>query len=230
MSDEGDMTPIAARSEAGEPLWLSAARGEIGVKEIPGVRAQSRILEYFRASGHGKIISDETAWCAAFVNWALLRAGIRGTMALNARSFLGWGKASEARLGAVCVFSRGNSPWLGHVGFYVGETDSHLRILGGNQSDGVTIANYPKSRLIGVRWPRTVGGSRTIRAAAAGVAGVAGGGVADLLQEFQGVAETAAGYLEWMKYLALVVILVSFGLTVWWKVKDIQREREVDGA
>ena len=39
----------------------------------------------------------------------------------------------------------------GHVAFYVGETATQIKVLGGNQSNSVSVANYPKSRLLGFR-------------------------------------------------------------------------------
>lgn len=55
------------------------------------------------------------------------------------------------------VFWR-NSPQsgLGHVGFYAGEDKSAYRILGGNQSDEVSLAWVSKDRFVGARWPATV--------------------------------------------------------------------------
>jgi hypothetical protein len=50
------------------------------------------------------------------------------------------------------VFSRGSA---GHVGFAVGQDARALHVLGGNQSDAVTIARIDKSRLLGARWPAT---------------------------------------------------------------------------
>lgn len=55
--------------------------------------------------------------------------------------------------GAVLIFERGSG---GHVGFAVGQDDTHFYVLGGNQSDAVTIARIAKSRLLGARWPATV--------------------------------------------------------------------------
>jgi hypothetical protein len=54
--------------------------------------------------------------------------------------------------GAVLVFSRGSG---GHVGFAIGQDDAHFYVLGGNQTDAVTIARIAKSRLLGARWPAT---------------------------------------------------------------------------
>ena len=51
---------------------------------------------------------------------------------------------------AVLIFERGSG---GHVGFAIGQNDAHFYVLGGNQSDAVTIARIAKSHLLGARRP-----------------------------------------------------------------------------
>jgi hypothetical protein len=43
----------------------------------------------------------------------------------------------------------------GHAGFAIGRDDVHFYVLGGNQSNAVTIAQISKSRLLVARWPAT---------------------------------------------------------------------------
>jgi len=62
-----------------------------------------------------------------------------------------WGQKSNIAPGAVLVFKRQGG---GHVGFYVGEDSSAYHVLGGNQSDSVSIARIAKDRLVAVRWPK----------------------------------------------------------------------------
>jgi hypothetical protein len=85
----------------------------------------------------------------------LERAGLRSTRALNARSYLEWGQEvslEDAKVGDVLVFWRGSpDDWRGHVGFFVNRAGTHLEVLGGNQSDAVTVQRYPVSRLLSVR-------------------------------------------------------------------------------
>ena len=69
-----------------------------------------------------------------------------------ARHWLLFGREVQPIIGAVLVFSRG---FGGHVGFAVGQDDTNFFVLGGNQSDAVTIARVAKSRLLGARWPAT---------------------------------------------------------------------------
>lgn len=135
--------------------WFAIAQGEIGVKEFPGNADNPRIVEYHRTTTLDRNLAsnDETSWCSSFVNWCIERAGLEGTDSAMARSWLQWGRAiSIPQPGAIVVLSRGNPP-SGHVGFFVSETSTHLRMLGGNQSDAVNIMSFPKSRLLGYRLP-----------------------------------------------------------------------------
>jgi uncharacterized protein (TIGR02594 family) len=140
-----------------QPPWLAAAWRELGQTEIAGKADNARIVGYFRDAGHSAVADDETAWCAAFAGAMLERSGHRSTRSLRARSYLVWGDLLEApRTGCVAVLSRGSNVALGHVGFVVGETDSGLVLLGGNQRNAVTVQVFARSRLLGFRWPGVV--------------------------------------------------------------------------
>lgn len=137
-----------------EPRHLVIAYRELGVAEIPGPKANARIAEYLGRVGAGS--SDETPWCAAFVNWVLEQAGIAGTGKPNARSFLDIGESIEwqhAQPGDIVVFWRGTPDgWQGHVAFFwAAFDDDSIQVLGGNQNDAVSIATYPVRRVLGVR-------------------------------------------------------------------------------
>ncbi|MDX2215634.1 MAG: TIGR02594 family protein [Oculatellaceae cyanobacterium bins.114] len=141
--------------EANEPQWLTIARREMeaGVKEFPGDRDNPRIVEYLKSTtlDQGLASEDETAWCSAFVNWCMEQANRQGTNSAWARSWLNWGKSlRDPKLGCIAVFSRGEQS--GHVGFYIAQTPTHIRVLGGNQGDAVNITEIEKTRLLGYRW------------------------------------------------------------------------------
>lgn len=137
-----------------EPKWLVAARELVGLKEIVGSRHEAKVLKFYAEAGHSWVKDDETAWCAAFANAMLGRAGIKGTGSLAARSFLSWGeKLAKPRVGCIVVFKRGSSSWQGHVAFFIREVSGKIEVLGGNQGNAVSIAKYPKSSLLGYRWP-----------------------------------------------------------------------------
>lgn len=126
---------------------------QIGVMTHYGKDNNPRILEYFREIGAGWVEDDEVAWCSAFVNWVLLKAGYPYSNKLNAKSFLQYGeKTDKPQMGDIVVFWRiaKNSPF-GHVGFYIAETMNGIYILGGNQNNEVNIQKFPKTNLLEYR-------------------------------------------------------------------------------
>lgn len=134
--------------------WLDHAWQLFGVREKPGARDHADIMSMYRAVGHPGIAHDETPWCAAFLGACLERAGLKSTRSLMARSYAQWGqRLTSPRVGAVAVLTRGPDPALGHVGFWVGQGAGKIFLLGGNQSDSVTVAAFDKRRLIDLRWP-----------------------------------------------------------------------------
>lgn len=104
-----------------------------------------------------------TEWCAAFVNTILKEQNIPGSESVSdnplmARSFLAWGtrvERADRKRGDVVIFSRGNSGWQGHVGFYVGSAKvdgvEQWLILGGNQDDSVSYALFKPSTVLDIR-------------------------------------------------------------------------------
>jgi uncharacterized protein (TIGR02594 family) len=151
-----------------QPPWMAFAWRELGQKEMAGASASPRIADYFRRAGHAQVRDDETPWCAAFVGACLDAAEIAGTNSLAARSYLDWGVAAEEpEYGAVTVLSRGSDPALGHVGFLVGLTDSQVILLGGNQSNAVTVAAFARDRVLGLRRPAAVTATASVGTGAA---------------------------------------------------------------
>ncbi len=98
-----------------------------------------------------------TGNCGDFVETCIALTLPDEQMVVNPYYALNWLKFGVAlttpTLGCILVFQR---PGGGHVGFYVGETATHYRVLGGNQSDRVTdSALIAKERCKGFRWPAT---------------------------------------------------------------------------
>jgi uncharacterized protein (TIGR02594 family) len=136
--------------------WFAIAMREMetGVDEVAGPEHNPRIVEYHQSTSL-KATDDETPWCSSFVNWCMEQAGEDKTNSAMALSWLKWGEElAEPRKGCVAVFSRGNIPTAGHVGFYVDEINERILLLGGNQSNQININSYPKSSLLGYRWPK----------------------------------------------------------------------------
>lgn len=126
---------------------------EWGTKAIAGATHEPEVLRYFAEIGAAWVKDDETAWCAAFVNWCLMKAGLKYSAALNARSFLTYGTPTTTPvLGDIVVLWRiARSGPYGHVGFFVKETNGYVYLLAGNQSNTVNITAYDKTYLLGYR-------------------------------------------------------------------------------
>lgn len=158
LAGPGAAPPPAA--PAGDAPWMAFARDEVGQHEVAGRGNNPRIIAY-HATTSLRATSDSTAWCASFVNWCIVQAGLRGKNSARAADWLAWGVSTQAREGAVIVIRNGaaaNSSLTvsgNHVGFLVEETATLYRVLGGNQSDQVKVSNFPKSKwaLRGYRWP-----------------------------------------------------------------------------
>lgn len=135
---------------------LSIAEAELGQAEIAGPKHNKRILEYFKASGYNPPKGDEEAWCGAFMAWVCKQAGVEPPPnAFRARMWAEWGVdlGDKPVRGCVVVFKRGNNPALGHVAIFLSRTATHVTVLGGNQSNSVSIATYKASDVIAYRAP-----------------------------------------------------------------------------
>ncbi|MDF2640229.1 MAG: hypothetical protein K0R64_3213 [Novosphingobium lindaniclasticum] len=117
------------------------------------------IVSFFSATNFSPS-GDQTAWCAAFMNWCIRRSQegrpdisrlFRPTNSASSGSFRQWANpvrfrndgswSGERRTGDLIVFQKINNdgradPRQGHVGFYVDEDDKYVYVLGGNQFEG----------------------------------------------------------------------------------------------
>lgn len=137
---------------------LAVARQYIGVREIPGRKHNPTILKWANRAARFlgvAVTDDETPWCGTFIAFCALEAGFAPpAIAVRAKSWATWGQSLPAPvMGAVLVFQREGG---GHVGLYTGETATHYRVLGGNQSNAVNEMLLAKNRCIAIRWPAGV--------------------------------------------------------------------------
>lgn len=105
------------------------------------------IIAFFAATQTQPFAGDQTAWCAALACWALQRANIPHPKSAGSRSFRSWGKeTNDPAPGDLVVFRSKIDPVHGHVAFFDGYTDATKRrffLIGGNQSDSLSRANWP---------------------------------------------------------------------------------------
>lgn len=146
------------------------AKMDEGLSEIRGAIHNEKILEMFRAVGHGWVKDDETAWCAAAMGYWLSRAGLPHTGRLDAQSYKDYGtevSIEDARVGDIVVWRFGPpGSWRGHLAFFVKRVGNYIDALGGNQQDKVGVNRYPISsstyQLLSIRRPAKVTESREL--------------------------------------------------------------------
>lgn len=141
------------------PKLVAAALQYYGIKEIPGAKSNPVIMDMARNLVVSDIYTnDDTSWCGLFINHLIRITGkppvdTKGDRynLLRAKWMLNWGNpvpAGQEQLGDVLVFNREGG---GHVGIFVAESGSTFFVLGGNQSDSVSITEIAKNRLAGAR-------------------------------------------------------------------------------
>lgn len=138
------------------PPTIVQALALLGTNEMPG-RDSSDVIESWRdeinavyREGIQGFSDDSVPWCGLFAAVVTHRAGsVPITNPLWARNWANYGDpVDDPHLGDVLVFQREGG---GHVGFYVAEDADHYHVLGGNQSDSVTITRIAKDRCIATR-------------------------------------------------------------------------------
>lgn len=140
------------QDDSGIP-WFNEGRRIMGLHEA---RNTSALSEWFDRSVSW-IDPREIPWCGAFVATCYRKWKPDIALPENPLGARNWGKFGEScdpQLGACLVFWRGSrSGWKGHAGFYAGEDDDAFHVLGGNQSNAVTITRVSRYRLLDARWP-----------------------------------------------------------------------------
>lgn len=141
-----------------EPIWVERARADLLVdtREVPGVGMNPFIAGLYRELGLTPAQDDQYPWCAVYMSALMHRCGIKPPARVRAaRSFLAWGEPTEPHVGAVVVLRRGDPTdhVHGHVGLFVKEDATRVWLLGGNQHNCVSIHDFDKTRVIGVRRP-----------------------------------------------------------------------------
>lgn len=139
-------------NEPGPKMLLEAIK-LFGIKEFTGKENNPVILEWAKEVGLSKTYSnDEIPWCGLFIAVVAKRAGkVVVDAPLWAKNWSKFGQLTiHPMLGDVVVFNRETG---GHVGLYVGEDPTAYHILGGNQTNAVTISRISKNRVYSVNRP-----------------------------------------------------------------------------
>lgn len=132
--------------------FLDVGAGKFGAELRPYVTAWpvdwNPVIVGFFTTTATQPSGDTTSWCAAFVNFCLVKAAIGRTLPAGSAeptrsaassTFRYWSRQTQApavKPGDIAVFRNKESPGYGHVGFFMAETDTHVLVLGGNQFEG----------------------------------------------------------------------------------------------
>lgn len=136
------------------PRMISEALKEYGTLEVKGPGNCPKIIAWAKEVGLERVYTaDSIAWCGLFMATIAKRAG--KPLPKDPLWALNWAKfgteAGQPSLGDVLTFTRDGG---GHVGLYVAEDKTTYHVLGGNQSDSVSITRVLKKRLYRARRPK----------------------------------------------------------------------------
>ncbi len=141
---------------------LDLASRFLGIHEVSGSETNPLILGFLKLDDPWPT-DDDIPWCSAFVNFIAFLLGLPRSKSLKARSWLSVGTSiplEEAEPGFdIVILSRGPDPQPGpedqsapgHVGFFTELIPPYIRVLGGNQSDSVTIGAFRMESVLDVR-------------------------------------------------------------------------------
>jgi uncharacterized protein (TIGR02594 family) len=138
------------------PAWYSEVERRKGLHEV---KNKATLMAWLRSDGHTLGDPSKLPWCGDLVETAIRKTLPKEPIPQNpylARNWLKFGTMVKPCLGAILVFNGGKRPPpSGHVCFYAGEDKTHYHVLGGNQSNAITVMKIAKNRLLGARWPLT---------------------------------------------------------------------------
>lgn len=145
---------IRGKIPTGHAPWYSELLKMIGKTEF------QEELKLWLASD-GQTLGDPSVlpWCGDAIETSMLLAIPGLKMPDNpyaAVNWASWGEYVEPQQDCILSFWRVSpNDWRGHVGYYAGESQDNYYVLGGNQSNKVSIAPISKGRLRrnGSRWP-----------------------------------------------------------------------------
>lgn len=138
------------------PKMVTNGLSLLGTNEVPGQGSNAVIMAWRNELAQagvnvGGYSDDSVPWCGLYIAIVAQRSGKEVVKdPLWAKNWIQFGTPSPAAgLGDVLVFKRPGGG--GHVAMYIAEDDLAYHVLGGNQSDSVTITRILKSRCIGIR-------------------------------------------------------------------------------
>ncbi len=248
MASGGRRTVEMTEAPAGSPKYLANAFKDVGVREyiMKNRKKESNpVVVAWAVSALGfKVDTIKTPWCAIWIGAKLEEDGYTSTKSAMARSYLKWGQAidhgddTKWKVGDIVIFWRGkfNDGVKGHIIFLVDWDDETVTGIGGNQGDRVTVEEFDRSKIIGVRRPRSLAGSRTMQALSTAALTKATETAASYSlpnpEEVTKVVDTARGPIEmlgttkpWIIAVLGIISVVATLYAVWYRMRDFSSGR-----
>jgi uncharacterized protein (TIGR02594 family) len=157
-------------TDSGPVPWLAVMSSLDGTKWKPGDPKNQTIEGWLDAIGQAypgmksycdaEKSQDYFSWCGLTVGYCMAKAGIAPVFGTSdtgrflwAAAWMGWGTpVSNPQPGDVVIFNLGNNDH--HVSLFVKDNgDGTWACHGGNQGHQVTVSNFHKSNVMGVRRP-----------------------------------------------------------------------------
>lgn len=135
------------------PPWMAEMHRRMGLHEV---RDKARLIDFLKI---GKFLGDPSAlpWCGDAVESCIAKTLPAEPLPANPFWAQGWAtfgiNAQSPLVGSIGVIRW--SAKSGHVGFVAGVEGSKVVLLGGNQSNTINLASFPRDKFIAFRWPKT---------------------------------------------------------------------------
>ena len=152
---------------AGSSTPLGIASKYLGMSETNRAAELTEYLNKYSGTTSKSIAGTVNAWCARFVSAVLHESNLSAPKTASSLTYASYGKGvwqrgmskdalADVQPGDIAVFTRKNG---GHVGFVkaIDPTKGLLEILGGNQSNSVSVAKRSMQDLLAIRRPPTPG-------------------------------------------------------------------------
>lgn len=150
----GPKTPAALSKAGGQGVGLAVWTGgpfiqwyrEAERRKGLQIRDNAELRKFLKSDGATLGDPAKLPWCGDLVETCTAITLPDEPMIENpywARSWANFGVKCQPTLGCVLVFTRSSG---GHVGFYAGEDKTYFSVLGGNQSNSISISRIAKRR------------------------------------------------------------------------------------
>lgn len=135
------------------PPWMAEMHRRMGLHEV---QHKARLIDFLKI---GRSLGDPATlpWCGDAVESCIAKVLPGEPLPTNPFWAQGWASFG-IDVKAPLVGSIGVIRWSassGHVGFVAGVDGGKVVLLGGNQSNAITLASFPRDKFMAFRWPKT---------------------------------------------------------------------------